>query len=61
MKEEQDKISAVEMAKQLDTQKKQAEESQKAHDEFIKKHIELAKKQKEEDDAKAKVEAEKMA
>jgi hypothetical protein len=61
IKEEQDRLAAIELAKQQEELKKKAEIDQKAHDEFIRRHIELAKKKKEEDDAKAKEDAEKFA
>lgn len=61
LKEEQDKINAIQMAKQVEETQKKSDAEQKLHDELIRRSIELAKKKKVEDDAKSKVEAEKMA
>ena len=61
LKEEQDKISAIQVAQQVAETQKKSDAEQKMHDELIRRSIELAKKQKVQDDAKSKVEAEKMA
>lgn len=49
------------MAKQVEETNKKSAAEQKLHDELIRRSIEMGKKKKIEDDAKAKVEAEKMA
>ena len=49
------------MAKQVEESNKKSAAEQKMHDELIRRSIELAKKKKVEDDAKSKIEAEKMA